>query len=94
MLYNKQSDQLETEQSVRHQVSCYIINRVISWKQKCQSRKLYICIFLPWQKEVMFLVALVCLFVCLFVSNITQKGYERIAMKFMGRSGMVQGRTG
>ena len=27
----------------------------------------------PWPKEVMFLVALVCLFVCLFVGNITQK---------------------
>ena len=31
-------------------------------------------ILLPsWQKEVMFLVVLVCLFVCLFLSNITQK---------------------
>ena len=30
-------------------------------------------LLLPWQKEVMFLVALVCLSVCLFVDNITQK---------------------
>ena len=35
-------------------------------------------------KEVMFLVALVCLFVCLSVDNITQKTYERIGMKFYG----------
>ena len=27
----------------------------------------------PWQNQVMFLVALVCLSVCLFVENITQK---------------------
>ena len=36
--------------------------------------------------EVMFLVALVCLFVCLFVDNITQKSYERTGMKFLGQS--------
>ena len=39
-------------------------------------------------KEVMFLVALVCLsvylFVCLSVDNITQKNYELIGMKFYG----------
>ena len=42
-------------------------------------------------KEVMFLVALVCFMVCLsilsvylFVSNITQKSYEQIAMNFYG----------
>ena len=29
-------------------------------------------------------MALVCLFVCLSVDNITQKSYERIGMKFYG----------
>ena len=37
-------------------------------------------------KEVMFLVALVCLFVCLFVDNITQKSYKRTGMKFLRQS--------
>ena len=43
-----------------------------------------------WQKEVKFLVQLVCLSVCLsvcvclFVSNITHKGYKRIAIIFYG----------
>ena len=32
----------------------------------------------------MFLVALVCLSVCLFVDNITHKCFERIGMKFYG----------
>ena len=45
-------------------------------------------IFTSLAKEVMFLVALVslfvCLSVCLSVDNITQKSYERIGMKFYG----------
>ena len=35
----------------------------------------------PWQKQVKFLVELVCLSVCLFV-DITQKSYERIVLTF------------
>ena len=34
--------------------------------------------------EAMFFVALVCLFVCLFVDNITKNSYEWIGMKFYG----------
>ena len=41
-------------------------------------------------KEVMFSVELACMSVCLFVSNITQKSYKWIAMKFYGE---VQGDT-
>ena len=32
----------------------------------------------PWQKKVMFLVGLVCLFVCLLVSNVTQNVMKRL----------------
>ena len=35
-------------------------------------------------KEVMFLVALVCVFVCLSVRGHYSKSYERIGMKFYG----------
>ena len=41
-------------------------------------------LFTSLAKEVMFLVALVCLSVCLSVDNITQKSYERIGVKFYG----------
>ena len=37
------------------------------------------------EKEVMLLVALVCLSVCLFVDNIIQKRYKQIKLKFYGR---------
>ena len=37
------------------------------------SRKLSDVLITSLAKEIMFLVALVCLFVCLFVDNITQK---------------------
>ena len=43
-------------------------------------------IFTSLAKEVMFLVALVCLSVCLFVcEQHYSKSYERIGMKFYGR---------
>ena len=44
-------------------------------------------------KEVMFLVALVCLFVCLFVANITQKVMNGLERNFKEGSWAVQGRT-
>ena len=47
----------------------------------------------PWQKEVMILVALVCLFVCLLVDNITQKLINGLGGNCMAGSRMVQWRT-
>ena len=48
-------------------------------------------------KEVMFLVALVslfvCLFVCLSVDNITQKVMNELGWNFMDGSWVLQGRT-
>ena len=41
-------------------------------------------------KEVMFLVVLVCLFVCLSVDNITQKVMNGIGWNFMEGSWVVQ----
>ena len=42
-------------------------------------------IIISLAKEVMFLVALVCLFVCLFVYNITQKVMNGLGWNFSGR---------
>ena len=41
-------------------------------------------------KEVMLLLALVCLFICLFVDNITQKAMNDLGQNFMEGSWFVQ----
>ena len=50
-------------------------------------------IFTSLAKEVMFLVALVSLFVCLSVDNITHKVMNGLGWNFMDGSWVVQGRT-
>ena len=50
-------------------------------------------IFTSLAKEVMFLVALVCLSVCLSVDNITQKDMNGLGWNFMEGSWVVQWRT-
>ena len=46
-----------------------------------------------WQKRLIFLIALVCLFVYLLVCNISQKVMNGLQLNFMGQYAVVEGRT-
>ena len=59
---------------------CYVLSQVfvcLLWSDgglgMGEGVKFIYYLLSPWQNQVMFLVALVCLSVCLFVENITQK---------------------